>query len=216
MHELALWLLWPAASVTQLGAGAFARGEFAAAEQLFLMAWQARPHANIASNLAATARRRGNWPVAERWFTEVIERRALALGTSHADTAMAWNNRGETRLRMGRYGEAREDFKLALTLSHVDSDSAVMLHNLGDLERSVGRFTEARQALEESLRRRPGAAATSTLLALVLAELGERALDRARLPEAMRLCRSAMALAPTLDRAVRCERRVSALAVDFH
>lgn len=206
-----LWLL-PAPAVNQLGAGAFARGDFPAAQQLFLLAWRQRPDANVASNLAATARRLRDWPAADRWFTLVIELRSETLGADHADTAIAWNNRGEARLQGGRPSAARSDLKHAKALARAAADQAVILHNLGELARREGQLAEARASLQASLALRPQSPATAELLASVLAELGQAALERARLHEAIQLCREASALAPSLARP--CQERIALVAVD--
>jgi tetratricopeptide (TPR) repeat protein len=212
MPTLILCLLLGPISLNRLGVHAFARGEYAAAEQLFLLAWRQQPDANIASNLAATARRQQNWPQADRWFTHVIELRTKALGNAHPDTAIAYNNRGETRLAAGRLAAARADLEQALALTQSPPDRAVILHNLGDLERRQGNFTAAQAALAESLHLRPHSPPTSQLLAALLAALGEAALDRAHLRDALRLCQQAAALAPVP--AERCQARLRALVVE--
>lgn len=208
MPSLILCLLLGPAVTNRLGADAFSRGEYAAAEHLFLLAWRQQPDANIASNLAATARRQQQWPQAERWFTHVIELRTQARGDAHADTAIAYNNRGETRLAAGRLAEARADLEHALALTHAPTDRAVVLHNLGDLERRQGRYTAARIALTESLKLRPHSPPTSLLLNTTLADMGEAALARARLGEALRLCNEAGAAGQ------RCRDRVRTLTVE--
>lgn len=212
---LMLWLLLPPTAVNQIGAEAFARGQFIAAQRLFALAWSGLPRANVASNLGATARRLGEWDAAERWFTTVIELRTASLGPAHADTAIAWNNRGEARMHQGRLTEARADLSHALAFTELSAaDRAAVLHNLGDLNRRERQWTDAKQVLELSLALRPSATLTATLLATVLAEMGEVALDRARLGEAMRLCRQAVALAPAWGPARRCRERVQAVAVE--
>ena len=214
MPHLILLLLSTPAALNHLGASAFARGQYAAAQQLFVMAWRQQPSASLASNLGAAARHLREWDAAERWFTRVIELRTAALGSSHADTAIAWNNRGETRMQAGRPAEARTDLAWALELTPLAADRAAILHNLGELERQQGRLAQARQQLEASLALRPDSTATMAVLARVLAEMAEGALERARLREAIRLCRQALALAPIEEPALRCQQRVEATVVD--
>jgi tetratricopeptide (TPR) repeat protein len=207
MIWLPMLLLLPAPELNRLGAHAFARGDYPAAWACFARAWNLLPRTNTASNLAATARRLGNWPEAERWSTAVIGRRERELGAGHPDTIIAWNNRGEARLRLGRLDGARVDLEHALRLvTPGSSDHAIVLHNLAVLHWREGRSSAAQNLLEQSVAIRPGDPGT-------LALLGEVLIERASPRQAQRVCAGALAIAPGWEAARQCLDRVNALIV---
>jgi tetratricopeptide (TPR) repeat protein len=149
MLTLAFWIL---VSSNELGAAAFARGQFALAEHLFTLAWDLAPAPNIASNRGAVARRLGKPAEAEHWFDTVYTLRRQRLGDAHPDTVMALNNRAVARAALGRLREARADYQQALSLVHPGSaDHAAILANLGDLAFEQARLHEARTLCAQAL-----------------------------------------------------------------
>jgi tetratricopeptide (TPR) repeat protein len=150
MLLLALFFL---AGANQLGAAAFAQGDYAAAGRWFSLAWEVAPRSNVASNLGAVARRLSDWPQAEHWFGQAYALRKQQLGVAHADTLIALNNRAVARLALGRWSEARRDLETALQNVEAGSaDHAAMLANLGDLDLRQARLAEAEAHCREAWR----------------------------------------------------------------
>jgi Flp pilus assembly protein TadD len=156
MLSLALWILL---SPNPQGAAAFARGDYVQAERLFALAWRVRPHANVASNLGAVARRLGRGRDAEHWFDRVYEMRREQFGEEHPDTVIALNNRGVARRQLGQLQAARADFQRALALVTAGSkDQASILANLGALALEQARLGEASRLCGQAFQLHPESA----------------------------------------------------------
>ncbi len=126
--------------------------QYQQAEQLWLRASaiaEGVNQATIASNLGGLYRRTGQLAEAERCFRHCYELRRKVLGEGHTDTAIALNNVATIEITAGRYQNAEQDLRLALSASRLQSADRVSIEtNLGNLLRMTGRLTEARGHLQ--------------------------------------------------------------------
>lgn len=154
MMELVLWFVLDAARLNNLGAGAYARGDYATAESLYTAALAVAGPAGaskIESNLAALYKRQGRYNEAAVRYARVIAFRERLLGPSHPDVALAINNLAEARRIEGRLAEAQALFERALALSASAEVRGAVLNNLAEVHRTLGRYSSAERMLKEAL-----------------------------------------------------------------
>ena len=134
-----------------------------------------------------------------RWDEAItLHQQALALDPDYAE---AWEDLGTVLTKRGRFDEAEEGGRRALTLfteSGEEKGRGEALRNLGDVAAQKGRYDEAERLFQESLaiyRRlgdEPGIGGT-------LNNLGTLAYDRRRYDEAERLLQESLAISRRLS-----------------
>lgn len=136
--------------------------------------WLYRGPLAIADQGAAEDRHRGMTLYREGRFEEAVAAYRASLAV--VDTAITRNNLANAFKRLGRWDEAREEYRRALALNPTD---AITWYNLGNLRRDHdGDAAGAREAYERALRFAPDMPQAHFNLAGILAATGERAAAR--------------------------------------
>ena len=148
------------------------------------------------SPLGAAAFARGDYAVAEKFF--------LAAWQLHPDANTA-SNLGAVSRRLHKLADAERwfDTVFALRLKQLGAshaDTVIALNNRGVARLALGHPHQARADLEAALAR---VRAHTADHAAILANLGDVALQQARLGEASRLCLQAFQIDPGRSRACR-------------
>lgn len=148
------------------GVKAYQRHDYDAAERAYSYALQCpqlddAARARVSSNLAALFRRQRRHPEAAAAFRRVIILRFRAVGPTHPDTIIAWNNLGELHFEMGHYREARPELEFALRYA-APPDLPAILHNLAALALAEGRHADAEHLARRSLAEKLGVHARPT------------------------------------------------------
>lgn len=139
------------------------------------------------ANLAVHHRRNSRFVEAEKYFRITYQLRCEALGRDHTDTAIALNNLADLETTLGRYEEAEQDFRQALSARNLTSiDRIAIRNNLGNLMRMQGRFAEAQRQFNENPRD-----------AIGLNNLARLAEDQNQFNQAVQLYQAALAISPT-------------------
>jgi len=152
-------------ALTERGATLRALGDFAAAENDYVAAFDAlrdalgAEHAETIvarSNLASLWFSLGRFEEAEGQYRAALEGAVAALGQDNPRLARFHQNLGQTLMRLDRLDEAQQELDTALRLrpsgsGALDADAAETLALLGELERRSGRLAAAHEKLRQSL-----------------------------------------------------------------
>ena len=108
---------------------------------------------------------RENYSAAQQHYQEAVRQNPGNLNATY--------NLGCAEYRQGKYPEAEKAFQQAVVGSQLPANKADALYNLGNAQMKQQKFKEAVEAYENSLRLRPGDAATKQNLQMAKQKLQE-------------------------------------------